>query len=116
MENLIPSGMFQIDADIQWEDLGNGIKRQLFGYNDQVMMVKVKFEQGAIGTLHQHPHIQVSYVESGIFELTIDGEKRSLKQGDGYFVLPNLLHGAVCIEPGVLIDVFTPHREDFLPR
>lgn len=114
MENLIQSGMFQVENEIQWEDLGNGIKRQLYGYNDQVMMVKVKFEPGAIGTLHQHPHIQVSYVESGVFELTIDGEKKVLKQGDGYFVLPNLLHGAVCIEAGVLIDVFAPHREDFL--
>ena len=24
------------------------------------------------------------------------------------------MHGAVCLEEGVLIDVFTPHREDFI--
>lgn len=105
---------FQISDQIQWADAGAGIKRQVFGYNRDLMLVKVKFEKGAVGTLHQHPHSQASYVESGIFELTIGVKKRILKQGDGYFVPPNIVHGCVCVEAGVLIDVFNPLREDFL--
>ena len=79
-----------------------------------MMMVKVKFEKGAIGAIHQHIHTQVSYVESGVFEITIDGEKRIIKQGDGFFVAPNLWHGAIALEAGILIDVFNPQRADFL--
>jgi hypothetical protein len=45
---------------------------------------------------------------------TIGEEKKILKAGDGYYVAPNLLHGCVCLEAGVLIDTFTPMREDFL--
>ena len=78
------------------------------------MMVKVKFEQGAIGTLHQHPHTQSTYVASGCFEVTIGEEKKVLRAGDGYYVAPNLPHGCVCHEAGILIDTFTPMREDFL--
>ena len=104
------SDTFQIAADIQWECAGDGIVRQIMGYDEHLMMVKVKFDQGAIGTLHH----QSTYVASGCFEVTIGEEKKILKAGDGYYVAPNLLHGCVCLEVGVLIDTFTPMREDFL--
>src|SRR5215216_6758199 len=105
---------FQINAEVPWEDLGNGIKRQLFGFNETVMMVKVQFEKGAVGELHSHFHTQVSYVESGSFEMTIGDKKKILIAGDGFYVHPDVVHGTVCLEPGVLVDVFSPVREDFL--
>jgi quercetin dioxygenase-like cupin family protein len=108
------NSMFQVDKEIPWEAAAPGIQRQVFGYDNNIMLVKVKFEKDAVGAMHEHHHTQVSYVESGAFELTIDGEKKILKQGDGYFVPPNIIHGCKCIEAGVLIDVFTPLREDFL--
>jgi quercetin dioxygenase-like cupin family protein len=108
------SGPFQINSEIAWEDLDNGIQRQLFGYNETVMMVKVKFEKGAVGELHNHPHTQVSYVESGAFEMRIGDQNKIIKTGDGFYVHPNVTHGTVCLEPGVLVDVFSPLREDFL--
>ena len=111
---MIQSNLFQIASEIEWQDLGNGIQRQIFGYDDRVMMVKVKFEQGAIGVLHQHHHSQISYVESGVFETTIGEQKKVLLKGDGFFAPSNEIHGVICIEPGILVDVFSPHREDFL--
>ena len=110
----LQSEIFQIESEIQWEDLGNGIQRQIFGYDDRIMLVKAKFEKGAVGDLHEHPHTQVTFVASGSFEMTIGGEKRMITKGDGYYVPPHVLHGCVCLEPGTLIDAFTPHREDFL--
>jgi quercetin dioxygenase-like cupin family protein len=53
-------------------------------------------------------------VESGVFEIEIAGEKRILKAGDAFFIPTNVWHGAVCIEAGVLIDTFSPMREDFI--
>jgi quercetin dioxygenase-like cupin family protein len=114
MSNNKQSGLYQEGGAIAWEAAAPGIQRQVFGYDETMMLVKVKFEKGAVGDMHQHPHTQVSYVESGTFELTIGGEKKVLHTGDGYFVPSNVLHGCVCLEPGVLIDVFTPYREDFL--
>ena len=108
------SNIFQIELETSWEDLGNGIKRQIYGYNDTLMMVKVKFEEGAIGTLHQHEHAQVTYVESGIFEVTIDNQIKILEKGDGFLAPPYKIHGVVCKQSGILIDSFSPHREDFL--
>lgn len=111
---MIHSSLFQIDKETSWEDMGNGVQRKIYGYDDHIMLVKAKFDTGAVGNLHEHYHSQVTYVESGVFEMTIGDEKRIIRQGDGYYIPPNVLHGCVCIEPGMLIDVFSPHREDFL--
>ena len=102
------------DQAVEWTDLGAGIKRKIMAFNDQMMIVKVAFEPGSIGTLHQHPHTQASYVSKGVFDITIDGKTQRLVAGDVYFVPSGLIHGAVCIEKGELVDVFTPMREDFV--
>jgi quercetin dioxygenase-like cupin family protein len=78
------------------------------------MMVKVEFDQGCIGAIHHHYHTQVTYIEKGVFEVEINEEKRVLGSGSSFYVAPDLPHGVVCMEAGVLIDVFVPMREDFL--
>ena len=108
------SETFQIGAEMPWENPGPGITRQIMAYDGQLMMVKVHFEKGAVGTMHEHYHSQATYVASGTFELTIGTEKRILVEGDGYYVAPDLIHGCVCLEEGVLIDTFSPVRADFL--
>jgi quercetin dioxygenase-like cupin family protein len=112
---MIHSTAFQFDQETPWQDVGGGIQRKLFGYDDKIMLVKVQFEAGAIGAMHNHHHSQVTYVESGIFDMTIGEETKRISTGDAYYVLPHVMHGITCIEPGVLIDVFSPLREDFLP-
>ena len=109
------SGPFITSADIEWEAPDPGITRQVLGYDGELMLVRVVFEAGAVGSEHAHPHRQVTYVESGAFEVTIDGETATLRRGDSFFVAPDLRHGAVCLEAGELLDVFAPARETFVP-
>ena len=108
------SKVYLINDDMKWQPAGQGVERQIMGYDGQLMMVKVKFETGAIGTAHAHYHSQSTYVASGIFEVTIGDQKRTIKAGDGYYVEPDVIHGCVCIQEGVLIDTFSPMREDFI--
>jgi quercetin dioxygenase-like cupin family protein len=99
---------------VAWEEVANGVKRKIMAYDDKLMLVVVEFETGGIGTLHQHYHSQITHVQSGVFEVEIEGVKKVLKAGDVFYIPPNVIHGAVCIEAGVLIDVFSPMREDFI--
>lgn len=108
------SEKFILTQKMKWEELGGGVSRKFLGWDNQIMMVQVKFEKGAEGTPHDHFHTQATYVASGKFEFTIDGEKQIVEGGDGVYIEPNLVHGALCLEPGILIDVFSPVREDFL--
>ena len=108
------SEAFVSASAVQKEDLGGGISRQILGYGPDLMIVRVWFEEGSIGDVHAHPHSQSTLVESGKFEVFVDGEKKVLGAGDSFYIAPHLDHGAVCLEPGVLIDTFSPAREDFL--
>jgi quercetin dioxygenase-like cupin family protein len=103
-----------VSGNDNWENVAPGVTRKILGYDDALMLVVVKFEAGAVGALHHHPHRQVTYVAAGKFDAEIDGVKRTLKAGDSFFVAPELVHGVVAQEPGTLVDVFTPAREDFL--
>jgi len=106
--------VFIDNDDISWEQVGDGVKRKIMAYDDKLMLVKVHFEKGGVGSLHQHYHSQITHVESGVFEVEIDGKKKELNAGDAFYIPPHLMHGAVCKEAGVLIDVFSPMREDFM--
>ena len=108
------SEKYILTEQMDWEELGGGVSRKILGWDNQIMMVKVKFEKGAKGAPHQHFHTQATYCVSGKFEFEIDGVKQIVKAGDGVYMEPNLLHSAVCLEEGMLIDTFSPIREDFI--
>jgi quercetin dioxygenase-like cupin family protein len=110
----IRTNAFYVESENPWEAVAEGVKRQISGYDVSIMMVKVAFEKGGIGPIHQHYHSQTSYVVSGKFEVTINDEKKILQAGDAFYIEPNILHGAICLEGGMLIDVFSPIREDFI--
>lgn len=107
------SEIFSFGKDVKVEDVGGGITRQIMGYNDDLMLVKAMFETGAEGYQHAHVHSQIAFVESGVFDVTIDGVTKRQSAGDSFFVPPHVMHGAICIEAGTLLDMFSPIREDF---
>ncbi len=96
------------------QDLGNGTTRRILSHSEELMAVEVSFETGAQGALHTHPHTQCSYVLSGEFSYTVEGESVILRPGDSVIVPGGLVHGTICLKAGTLLDVFTPERKDFL--
>lgn len=113
---MIQSDNFIFAAETPWDDAGGGVVRQILGYNDDIMMVKVKFDKGEVGSMHSHPHSQVTFVASGKFEFTVGGVTKIVEAGDALFKQPNIEHGCVCLEEGVLIDCFNPMRDTFLKK
>jgi hypothetical protein len=102
-------------GDIDWEELGGGVRRKVMAYGDNLMAVYLEFRSGAIGALHSHPHVQAAFVKSGSVKVTIGGESRVLSEGDFYYIPAGVVHGSEALEDSVVIDVFTPMRADFLP-
>jgi unsaturated pyranuronate lyase len=91
-----------------------GVLRQVLSENPELMVVSFSFEKGAEGKLHSHPHVQSTYVESGRFRFSISGDSFEVGQGDSFVIPSGAEHGCECLEPGRLIDTFTPRRDDFL--
>ena len=113
------SANFIIGKDNPVIDVKPGLKRQILGYNDGIMLVKVFFGkemEGKRPPLHTHPHTQSSYIISGKFEMHAGDKVQILGAGDAYYVEPNVPHEAYCIEEGIIIDGFSPIREDFLKK
>jgi len=108
------SEIFIKTEPIEWEQVAPGMKRKFMGFDDEIMMVKVHFDKGGIGARHEHKHSQTTYVVSGKFEVTVGDKTEILNGGDGFYIPPHIEHGALCLEEGILIDVFSPVREDFL--
>lgn len=107
-------GIVRHHQEVQPIQLGGGTERRILAYNDSLMAVEVSFEAGSEGAPHAHPHTQMSYALSGSFRYSIEGESVILNPGDSVVVPGGLVHSTVCLEKGVLLDVFTPMREDFL--
>lgn len=107
---------FLSGSETDIEDIGGGLKRQMLGYNEELMAVKIWFEKGAIGYNHAHRHSQVTYVVEGEFHFNIDGVTKIMTAGDSCMIPPHADHGAICRTGGILIDTFSPPREDFAPE
>lgn len=105
---------FLFGKELPTEPVAEGVTRQIMVYNNQIILDKVYFEEGSEGYVHSHFHSQVSYVESGEVDVTVDDETRTQVAGDCFFMEPNISHGAVRKKAGILSDVFSPMREDFL--
>lgn len=105
---------FIFENETDWLTVGEGVRRQILGFDEQMMMVKVEFRENAIGYVHSHEHRQCTYVANGVFEFRVGEETKILKAGDALYMEPNVSHGVKCMEAGVLIDTFSPMREDFL--
>ncbi len=111
---MTDSTIFVQPSDADWVEVGPGVRRRLLCHDKSLMMVEVGFEKGAVGAPHSHPHIQVSLVASGCFEVTVGDEIQVLEAGGSFRTPADVVHSVIALESGALIDCFTPRREDFL--
>jgi quercetin dioxygenase-like cupin family protein len=97
-----------------WVTVAPGNRRRVLVSRPELMQVEFAFDDGAIGALHSHRHVQASYVLEGRFEVTIGDMTTVLGQGGSFIVPPNVMHGVKALTAGRLIDCFTPRRDDFI--
>lgn len=102
------------DQDTVEEAAAPGVVRRVLAFGEDAMCVENVFEEGAVGAMHHHPHTQITYVASGSFRFTIGDVTKVVEAGDTLLKQNGIEHGCVCLEKGILIDFFTPMREDFL--
>lgn len=95
-------------------DCGGHVERRILAYCDELMCVENHFETGAVGAVHHHPHTQITYVVFGRFRFTVGEKTYEVGPGDTLLKQDGIPHGCVCLEAGILLDIFTPMRRDFV--
>ena len=95
--------------------VAEGIDRQIV-VGERLMICRLTIQPRVVTPVHAHVHEQITMVERGRVLYIVDGVERVVSPGDVLHFPSNLPHGATMLdEEVVLIDVFTPMREDFLP-
>jgi quercetin dioxygenase-like cupin family protein len=98
------------------ERIADGIERQMI-WGERLMVCRLTLRPRVVTAIHSHPHEQITIVERGRVVFTIDGQPRTATAGDILHFPAEVKHGATMLdEEVVLIDIFSPIREDFLPR
>ena len=106
--------MFGYNKDAVPTPCEPGVTRRILSYSDNLMMCEISFEKGAKGNFHSHVHEQITYIAEGSFAFTIAGETKTVSKGDSVYMPSGAGHGVTCLERGILVDVFSPKRADFL--
>jgi quercetin dioxygenase-like cupin family protein len=103
-------------SKIPTEQIAEGIERQMV-VGENMMMCRFRFAPFVITAEHSHPHEQMTLVVKGKVKFIIRGEQRIVSAGDVLHFPPHNRHGATMLdEEVILIDVFSPIREDFLKK
>jgi unsaturated pyranuronate lyase len=89
-----------------------GLTRKVMAYNDKLFLAEHQMVKGWVGTVHSHAHDQVVYVVRGHLRVTCQGRTFEIRSGDSFVVRGGVEHGASALEDSVVVDVFTPCRED----
>jgi quercetin dioxygenase-like cupin family protein len=93
-----------------------GIERKTLGYGEHTLMTEFRMCKGSTLPAHTHPQEQTGYLVSGCIRLTVGRHGVEVRPGDSWSVPGGTKHGAAILEDSVAIEVFSPVREDYLPR
>lgn len=107
--------MFKKTKPSGYTELVKGVHLKTLVHGDQTLLTEVRFEKGAVIPLHSHLHEQTGYLVSGHLEFLVDGETIKARPGDSWNIPGNVEHGATALEESLVIEVFSPVREDYLP-
>ena len=118
---MTPPNALTVFQHLDWsavpvEHVAEGIARQMV-YGERIMVCRLTIAARTVTPIHSHMHEQVTLVERGRADFFVAGERRVAKAGDVLVFPSNILHGATMLdEEVVLVDIFSPLREDFLPN
>ena len=102
-------------SDSEPETLFGSLTKRLAAYGGGLMAVQVHLPAGSVAPEHQHPHEQITYVIHGRVSYRIGDETHELGEGDSAYVPGDTEHEVSALEDTLVVDVFSPQREDFLP-
>ncbi|MGJ3239505.1 MAG: cupin domain-containing protein [Anaerolineae bacterium] len=106
-------GYFVGTQDTEQIEMIEGVHRRTMATTDEAMLCQFVLETDAVVPTHHHMNDQVGYVVSGKIEMTIGDKVQVLKPGDSYAIPGGIHHSAIALEDSVIIDVFSPPREDY---
>ena len=95
------------------EQLNPKVRRKHI-HTQNMTFARLEIEQGAVVPEHHHVHEQVATVERGALKFFIDGREEILRAGQSIAIPPDVPHAVEALEDTVVVDVFSPFRDDWM--
>lgn len=93
-----------------------GVRFKTLVYGEKTLMAEFHLDAGATVPMHTHPHEQTGYLVSGRMKFLLDtGETLEVESGASWCIAGNVEHGAEVLQDSLVIEVFSPVREEYLP-
>lgn len=93
-----------------------GIEMKTMVYGEKTLMTEFLLKRGSVLPRHTHPHEQIGYLVRGRIRLSIGTDEHDVLPGDSWCIPGDVEHGAEIFEDSVAVEVFSPVREDYLPK
>ena len=108
--------MFSKGHELQgYQEVLPGVRRKTLAHGEKTLMVAFRLSQGAQIPNHSHPHEQTGYLVTGALELTLKDEVLPATAGDSWCIPGGTWHSVRATAESVVVEVFAPPREDYLP-
>ena len=93
-----------------------GIRMKTVCYGERTLMTEFVLERGSTLPVHSHPYEQTGYLVTGHILLRIGTQEHDAGPGDSWCIPSGVEHGARILDDSVAVEVFSPVREDYLPK
>ncbi len=97
-----------------WIDIAPGIKRRTICSGANMYQMRAELKAGSRLLEHSHAQEQIAHVLNGRMKLIVAGVPHELAAGDAFYLASSVPHGVETIEDTIVIDTFSPPREDYL--
>ena len=107
--------MFYQRDDLGYKEAAEGVRLKTLVHGARTLLSEFRLEAGRTLPSHSHPHEQTGYLVSGHLKLIIEGREYDAKPGDSWCIQGDIVHSAEILEDSVVVEVFSPVREEYLP-
>ena len=108
--------MFEKRSDENYSRPLPGIRQKTLVFGERTLMTEFLLERDSVLPNHAHPYEQTGYLVKGHIVLKLGEREHDIRPGDSWNIPMNVIHGARVLEDSVAIEVFSPAREDYLPK
>ena len=105
----------QAHDEAQRIEMFPGVARRTLNAGEHTSIHEIEIAEGCVVPMHTHPHEQIGYVVSGRVKFELGDETKELNAGDSWVIPSEVPHEVTALEDAVVIDVFSPAREEFIP-
>jgi quercetin dioxygenase-like cupin family protein len=111
---IIEARMFTKSDEGGFAEVLDGVRLRTLAHGGRTLLAKFRIAKGAKIPTHSHPHEQTGYLVSGQLDFVIGDDRFDAGPGDSWNIAGEVPHSAMALEDSIVIEVFSPLREEYL--